>query len=53
MSDDLKKKLIVLLDSITNDMAKNGDILSRETVRAADEVRLALSREGKNEKRMA
>jgi hypothetical protein len=36
-----------LLDSVTNDMVANGDILSRETIRCADEVRLIQSRKPK------
>lgn len=44
MTEEMQKKVQALLDSIQNDMVMHGDILSRETLRLADEVRLAISR---------
>jgi hypothetical protein len=42
-----EKAVQALLDSVQNDMVVNGDILSRETIRCADEVRLIRSRKPK------
>lgn len=42
--EDYDKAVLTLLNSIQTDMTKNGDILSRETIRCADEVRLVRSR---------
>jgi hypothetical protein len=44
---NLKKAVHALLDSVQNDMVVNGDILSRDTIRCADEVRLIQSRKPK------
>jgi hypothetical protein len=44
---NLEKAVQALLDSVTNDMVANGDILSRDTIRCADEVRLIQSRKQK------
>lgn len=41
---DYDTAVLALIAAIETDMTKNGDILSRETIRCADEVRLVRSR---------
>jgi hypothetical protein len=44
MTEALRLKIEALLESITKDMVVHGDLLTRETIRCADEVRLEMSR---------
>lgn len=41
---ELVAKAKALVESVYGDNAKNGDILSRETIKAADDLRMELAR---------
>ena len=46
LPQDVAQAAVALIRSVINDNAFEGDILSRGTIRASDELRLVLSRYG-------